>query len=116
MLLFRLLSSLASIITFGLVWMVLLLNMEFDDGELNLEGDDIAEVVEGIGDMVVMLVEVKGLRRLADFGKSKMPPLLLFWPEFNGGIVVQHAIVYASSFWFSKLKFWLQALNLNLFF
>lgn len=88
MLLFLLFSSLASIIfELGVILLLKLFeNMEVDDddGELNLEGDMANEVVvlcnteEGIADMVVMLVEVKGLRRLADLGKSKIPPLLLF--------------------------------------
>lgn len=36
----------------------------------------------------VDMVDEKGRRRLDDLGKSKMAPLLRFWPGFMGGVIV----------------------------
>lgn len=55
----------------------------------------LASIIIDDDDVVVVRVVPSGRRRLAEWGKSNRPPLVLFWPfEFNGGIVVQQAILF----------------------
>ena len=49
-------------------------------------------VVVNMVDELVKLFEDNGRLRLAECGKSNMPEVRRFCDEFNGDIVVQHAI------------------------